>query len=157
MKRRRLIAFAGALAVLLVAGAPPLPAQGDKDPKPGKKDDPKETPVGRACVPIGAEFRQKKSQALVDRVRPKGRLHLALGKAGEAYSAEQAKALLEQWFKDKKELKVELKSVTGMTGKFDLTYREEGSDKLAERTLCITLEERAKSDGTFLAKIEILA
>lgn len=158
---RRLV-LAGVLAALAFAAPPALLADGDGKDRPpppkqdGAKEDPKETPVGRACSQIGGDFRGKRSQALVDRVRPKGKLHLALGAAGDKYAADQAKAVLEEWFKDKKDLRLELKSVTGLTGKFDLTWRQDGSDKESARTLCITLERKERAEGFFLAKIEIL-
>jgi len=124
--------------------------------EPEKKKDERDTPAGKACASVGAEFQAKSSQALVDRVRPKGKLQLALGSAADGYAADQAKAVLDAWFKDKKDLKAELTSVTGLTGKFKLTYRKDGTDKPSEQSLYVTVEKKEKGEGFHLAKIEIL-
>jgi hypothetical protein len=176
MKRRHLLLVAAAL--LLSPAALPgrvfagrafadgngkdggAPKNGDKDAgdkKAGeKKKDERDTPAGKACAAVGADFQAKNAQALVDRVRPKGKLQLSLGSAGDAYAADQAKAVLDAWFKDKKDLKLELTSVDGLTGKFKLTYRKDGTDKPSEQSLYVTVEKKEKGEGFHLAKIEIL-
>jgi hypothetical protein len=151
MRRRTILVLAGALWAAAAAGAPPLLADGDGEPK----KDPKDTQVGKVCNEIGGNFQDKDSDAVVGRVRDGAKLYLALGAKGDSYGAKQAKVVLDKWFEDKKGLKLELTSVSEMTGKFKISWREGGTDKRTEKTLCITVE-RVKGEGFHLTKLELL-
>lgn len=174
IRRRTLHALAAAAALPLVAGlgvalaldlamspVPALARGGDGDRGAGNGDDAKKksTPEWKALEAVGAEIQAKDAQALADRVRRKGKVRIKLGaeRDGE-YAPDQAKAVLDDWFADKRDLRLELASVKDLLGEFKLTFRKDGSDKLLERRLGVTLEkkEKDKGEGWFLARIEIL-
>ena len=166
MNRRRTARIAPAFALLAMSlawTAPPaaFAKDGDKKDKGAQKEDTKDkdgkdTPEGKAGAAIGADFQAKDSQRLVDRIKPKGKLRLSLGDGSDEYATEQAKGVLDEWFKDKKDIRVELTSAKDLLATLKLKFRKDGSDKDAEKTLLLTLEKKEKGGGFHLAKIEIV-
>ena len=89
-------------------------------------------------------------------MRIKSKTRIALGdKADGDYSKEEAGPVLDEWFKGKKDLTVEMKSLTDLTGVLKLTYGTAGTDKKVTRDLVVTLEKR-KVGGFALVKIELV-
>lgn len=93
------------------------------DTKEAEKD-PKDTPEWAALSRIGAEFASKDAAGLTARVPAKGRLRIALGGDSDGdYSADQAKGVLETWFREKGEITCTLKKLSGRVGIFDMTVK----------------------------------
>ncbi|MCE9638421.1 MAG: hypothetical protein K8T90_22190 [Planctomycetes bacterium] len=162
MTRRLMLLLTCAFALTaLTAQGPAFAKEGDKKDKGAQKDDKKDkngkdTAEGKASAAVGAEFQAKDSQALVNRIKAKGTLRLSLGDGTNDYAAEQAKPVLDDWFKDKKDIRVELTSAKELLGTLKLKYRKDGSDKDTEKVLLVTLEKKEKGEGFTLAKIEIV-
>ena len=157
MTRRSVLLALAAACVLPLLAAPPRAWGGDDAGDKEENAKKKRTPEWKTLEAVGAEVQAKDAEALVARMRKKGKIHLGLGpeRDGE-FAREQATTVLGAWFEDKRELSLELKSMKDLLGEFKLTFRKDGSDKLIERRLGITLEKREKTEGFVLTRIEFL-
>lgn len=159
MTRRRLIFLAGALALTLTlsAGTPLLAQDKGKDKGGQKKEkDPKDTPEWKECEKIGALFQAKDSTGLVDRMRKKGKLTLALGATKGDFEEKQAGPNLDTWFEGKTDLEVEMKSIRDLDGTLTLSFKHKGKDKKVTKNLVVTIEKKEKVEGYFLTKLELV-
>ena len=132
------------LAVLtVVLTTPPVPAlaQGKGgDGKAGKgATAPKKSEEEVLLEAIGADWMAGSASAVAARLPEKAKVSLRLpGAAGGEYRREQAKSLLEEYFRRRTFAKVELKSVKEQVGTFAVEYTGGDRRKVAA-TLLLTL------------------
>ncbi len=88
---------------------------------------------------IGADFEAMNTPALVKRIPEGAKVTLGLGRTSGAYSADQARQVLDDYFDQFRSLTVTFSKAESNVGSFDLVLRRKGEDRERKRNLLVTV------------------
>jgi hypothetical protein len=124
--------------------------KGEKDPKDDAEEERRRAERAYAAA-VAREFEAKDAGAITARIAEGAKLTIRIGKTADGqFAATQAKGVLADWFKERGDITLKLKSLKDSVGIFDMTVRS--GDK--SRSFELHVQIRARGKGYVLERIE---